>query len=68
MKRWVILVLLTGLFISLSGCSGGMADTRQERKHRIERIFESDMKQIVDDWDTIWLNDRSSRLTWWATE
>ena len=68
MRLWLILITLTALFVSLTGCGDGMAHSRRERMHRIQRIVESDIKQISDDWDFIMLNDRTSRFSWWATE
>ena len=60
--------MLTALFVSMTGCEDGMADTRRERMHRVKVIFEKDMKQIADDWDMFMLNDRPSRFSYWATE
>jgi len=68
MRFWAILTILTGLLISLAGCGDGMAHSKRERMHRISKIWEADMKQIVDDWDLIMLNDRPSRFSWWAME
>jgi hypothetical protein len=68
MRLWLILTLLTALFIPLIGCGDGMAYSRRERMHRMEVIFEKDMKMLADDWDMIMLNDRSPRFSYWATE
>ncbi|MHC4443423.1 MAG: hypothetical protein ACYTF1_19240 [Planctomycetota bacterium] len=68
MRLWLILVTLTALFVSLAGCGAGMADSRSDRWHRIKLIIERDNRQMVDDWDHIMLNDRTSRFSYYATE
>jgi len=68
MKRLVLLSTLLAMMILATGCGDGMAITRRERQERHKRIFESDMKQIVDDWDSFWLNDREGRLSWARVE
>jgi len=68
MKRLVLLSVLLVAMILATGCGDGVAVTRRERQERHKRIFESDMKQIVDDWDAFWLNDREGRLSWHRLE
>ena len=46
----------------------GVADTRRDRQERYKRIFNNDMKQINDDFDAFWLNDKPGRLSWWQVE
>lgn len=62
MKRMlVLLVLLAGM---MTGCAG-MVSTPKERDRRYRTILNSDMHQIVDDWDYFWLADRPLYLTYW---
>ena len=68
MKRWAILMALGVLAAIQAGCGDGMAYTARERQHRAEKILENEMKQMVDDWDLFWLNDRRLRTTAWTTD
>ena len=65
MKR--LLVLLGLLVVTfMSGCVGpGMVHSSAERKRRHRNIAALEARQINDDWDTFWLVDRPSRLTYW---
>lgn len=74
MKKLLIMaVLLTGAFaigckeeaaLSVSG-GRGVAYTQEERIRRIEMIADIQERMIQDDWDMIWLMDRSSALSEW---
>jgi hypothetical protein len=68
MKRFVLLSALAALVLASIGCGDGMAITRRERQERHRLILENDMKQINDDWDSIWLMDRPTRLSYSRTE
>jgi len=68
MKRLVLLSALLAMMILATGCGDGIAITRNERRERHKRILENDWKQINDDWDAFWLNDREGRLTWHRVE
>ena len=68
MKRLVLLSTLLAMMTLATGCGDGVAITRRERQERHKRILESDWKQINDDWDAFWLNDREGRLTWFQVE
>ena len=68
MKRLVLLSALLVAMILATGCGEGVAITRRERQERHKRILENDWKQINDDWDAFWLNDREGRLSWWRVE
>jgi hypothetical protein len=68
MKRLVLLSVLLVAMILATGCGEGIAITRRERQERHKRILENDWKQINDDWDSFWLNDREGRLTWSRVE
>jgi hypothetical protein len=65
-------VLFCGLLLGLaalaaaSGCAT-VTMTPEENCMLQRRVFETDMLQIGDDWNLIWLNDRPSRLTRWIT-
>jgi len=68
MKRFVLLSALAALVLASIGCGDGMAITSRERQERHRLILENDMKQINDDWDSIWLMDRPTRLSYSQTE
>lgn len=68
MMRWAILVALLVSFLASAGCGDGVALTRRERAQQHRRIYEMDMKQLNDDWDSFWLMDRPSRLSWTRVE
>lgn len=68
MRSWALLVTLLATVAISSGCGSGMAMSESERRHQREKVFETDMKQLVDDWDMIWLNDRPLRTSPWSTE
>ena len=63
-KLSVAVIILSAIALT-SGCGDGVALTRRERQERDRQIFENDMRQIVDDWDTFWLNDSPTRLSRW---
>lgn len=67
MKKLLILlvIMMAGSFL-FSGCSG-LTDSRAERSRRIQQITELQMKMLVDDWDYLWLYERSTRNTQWHT-
>jgi hypothetical protein len=61
MKRLVFaLLLLVGI---MSGC--GLVSTYPERERRYAAITNMNLREAVDDWDTFWLYDRPSYLTYW---
>lgn len=63
------MALLLALFLAsfAAGCynSGNLVETGAERKGRIAMQHSLDCKQIPDDWDYLWLQERNSRLTQW---
>ncbi|MFW6133484.1 MAG: hypothetical protein ACOC8F_06265 [Planctomycetota bacterium] len=64
MKKIALLLILTVcVSVCLTGC--GVNDTHSERWKRYQRINEDYAQQAVDDWDHLWLYDRSSRLSEW---
>ena len=66
MRKSVLFGLLIGLSV-LAGCTSGLVKTRAERLSTYRQVFNMDMRQVADDWDTIWLADRQYRLTRWQT-
>ena len=66
MKRfWILCVLLlSGLLV---GCRTP-AESASERSLRISQIHTQQWRMIVDDWDYLWLEDRSTRLTPWHVD
>jgi len=66
MRTLIGLGFLTAL-AALTGCNGMVRDY-EERKNMYAQTIDSDLRQLVDDWDNFWLADRShSRLTEWYT-
>ena len=65
MQRWILMITLAAVAGLSTGCGDGVARTRRERKETHRRVVENDMKQLTDDWDSFWLMDRPSRLSWW---
>ena len=64
MKRLlVLLALLVATF--MSGCAAGMVDAGSQRKRRYHNITALEARQINDDWDSFWLMDKPSRMTYW---
>lgn len=65
-----LLIALIGMFLlgTLVGCGDGMAITARERQQRHRHIMETDMKQLNDDWDAVWLLDQPGRMTWSRVE
>jgi len=62
MKNLLIFVVL--LFAAgLCGC--GMVNSYPERERRYVNIVDYQARQVVDDWDYMWLMERPSYLTIW---
>ena len=64
MRKLLILVAIVGL-ASIAGC--GVTRSSQEIRNVNMQALDMDMRQIVDDWNMLWLADRQSRLTRWHT-
>ncbi len=64
MRKSVFFGLLVGLAL-IAGCGPGVVKTVAERQNAYKETFQTDMRQLVDDWDTLWLADRQYRLTRW---
>ena len=66
MRKLCILMALCVVFgLFLAGC--GTVDSFSERNRRYAQITGVQMRQAVDDWDTFWLMDHSTRLSQWDT-
>lgn len=49
----------------LTGC--GVTQSRHEIANTVAQSIDLDARQLVDDWNTVWLVDRQYRLTRWYT-
>lgn len=65
MRKFVLLVALVGL-AAVVGCSG-VARSPREIRNIAKQSLDMDMRQLVDDWNMLWLVDRQYRLTKWHT-
>jgi hypothetical protein len=45
------------------GAVVSVADTNSERQQRLKDVHNIGWRQLVDDWDAFWLNDRGTRLS-----
>lgn len=64
----ILIVLLCAVAIFSSGCAKpgtvvGVADTNAERQDRMKEVKNIGWRQLVDDWDTFWLQDKDVRLS-----
>lgn len=66
MRRGVLFGLMIGLAFVM-GCSAGVVKSGPERVNSFRHSVDMDFRQIVDDWDTLWMVDRQYRLTPWTT-
>ena len=64
MRKLFILVALVGL-AAVSGC--GVTRSSAEIRNIAKQSIDMDMRQMVDDWNMLWLIDHQSRLTRWHT-
>jgi len=65
MRLAVLFGLLVGVGL-LTGCTG-VVKTPAERSNTYAQVLDMDTRQLVDDWDMVWLADRQYRLTRWHT-
>jgi hypothetical protein len=66
MRKGVLFGILIGLSF-LAGCTSGVVKTGPERVNSFRHSADMDFRQIADDWDTLWMVDRQTRLTPWIT-
>lgn len=64
MRKLVILVAIVGL-VAVAGC--GVTRSSHEIRNVVKQSLDMDMRQLVDDWNMLWLADRQSRRTRWHT-
>ena len=73
MKRFVLLLVVCAM-VFLVGCREravpygfgyGQVDTHDQRARRYDNIAELQLKGLVDDFDTFWLADRPTYLSYW---
>jgi outer membrane lipoprotein-sorting protein len=60
-KLALLLIVVVGLFVV--GCTP--TETAAQRNRRIAGITDINARMMVEDWDHIWLYERSSSLTEW---
>ncbi len=60
MKSLIVLMLLS-LTILVTGCT--MTETCAEAHQRRMNIVDVQMREMAEDWDTLWLMDKPSELT-----
>ena len=67
MKRLTLLAsLLLGSLWFIAGCGDGLLHSEDGWRAQRADVAQDDQKQLVDDWNKFWLNDRKSRLTTFA--
>lgn len=60
-------ILVAGLLgVAVTGCNG-VVKNYDERMNTYGQALDMDLRQMVDDWDKVWLADRQYRLTRWHT-
>lgn len=66
MRRAVFFGMLIGLSV-LMGCGNGVVNSKADRVNAFRQSVDMDLRQLADDWDTLWLVDRQYRMTRWQT-
>lgn len=64
MRKVVFLGVLVGMCL-IWGCGPGVVKTQAERTNTYRNVFDMDTRQLIDDWDSVWLVNRQYRLTRW---
>ncbi len=65
MRKLAFIGLLVGIAASF-GCEG-VVKNFDERMNQYGQTLNMDTRQLVDDWDYLWLADRQYRMTRWHT-
>ena len=68
MKKLLSLsILCLAMFFTgaLAGCT--VTETQAQRNTRLKSITDLQMRMLVEDWDYLWLYERSSGMTQWHT-
>mgnify|MGYP001073572464 CR=1 FL=1 len=63
MKRCLLLTFIGVSSLLQFGCGDGVASTQRERQARYKAIIDNDFRQLVDDWDYLWLMDEKTHLS-----
>ena len=66
MKKCLMLLVLCGMLAGMmmtAGCTS--AESFDEHARRLWLTTDLQARNMVEDWDYIWLNDHSSRLSDW---
>jgi len=66
MKKFLMLLVLSGLMVgamSVAGCTTG--ESFDEHARRLWLTTDLQARQVVEDWDYIWLYDRNNRANRW---
>ena len=68
MKKLLVILILCSVML-MAGCSTSgyptLVDSAQERSFRIDQIYDFQTRMLVDDWDSIWLIEKNTMLTYW---
>jgi hypothetical protein len=64
MRKGMLIGMLIGLSV-LVGCGNGVVKSKADRVNAFRQSVDMDLRQLADDWDTLWLVDRQFRLTRW---
>ena len=62
MKK-LLAMLIICLVTLLAGCT--IAETSEQRNRRLTHITNRQMRMLIEDWDYVWLYDRSTKLSPW---
>lgn len=69
MKELLVILILCSVMLT-AGCGTGghptLVDSSLEREFRIVQMDNFHNRMFIDDWDSIWLRERSSMLTYWT--
>ena len=57
------LILIGIISIFIVGCAETNLETSKEHTNRVKRNMDKDMKNLVEDWDSFWMQERPSRAT-----
>jgi len=65
MRRFILVTFLIAVAASflMTGCT--MTETPNARNRRIKQITDLQMRMLIEDWDYLWLYDRSTGMTQW---
>ncbi len=79
MKKLLVILILFSVMV-MAGCTmlnrtkdhlslldrPTLVDSGEERDFRIGQIDDFHGRMLIDDWDSLWLRDRSSNLSYWT--